>query len=343
MPLLLVGGLAILLTAFVAYGMAFQTRSFGGGLIGWLGSQIKDTIAAVPWIGSQVIELTKWLAHSIGAHFSQVEGHAVNWLSAFADYLDYTAESIAGIMYDLRDAMHWLVLHEIPKLIHALPNAVSTVTHAITKRVTVIERSVVKLPGLTKAEVKAAVAVAIPGLIAHDLPSFDWLRKHLKALERVIAAGGAGAIAGILDWERGIGGRLDKDIAGIRKRIGKLEKLSAGEIAAGAVAIALAKLGLSWIRCENNKAVGKAICGLPSNLLQDLLGLLTDVLVLTNICTVIPILEQGFEVVEPAIAELTSGAAALLCAGRYPGPPALGVPALKLPASPVGLPALQLP
>ena len=103
------------------------------------------------------------------------------------------------------------------------------------------------------------------------------------------------------------------------------------------------RLGLGWLRCSNVKKIGSQLCGMPTGLFESLLALVTDFLVLTNICTVIPILEQGFEVVEPAIAELTSGAAALLCAGRYPGPPALGVPALKLPASPVGLPALQLP
>lgn len=265
MPLLIVGGLAILLTAFVAYGTLFLHRSIGGGFVGWLGSQIKDTVAAVPWIGSQVVKLSAWLTHAIGSQFTQVEQHAVNWLSGLADYLDYTGESIAGIMYDLKASVHWLVEKEIPKLIRGLPSSVTHLVHSITTRVVHVERTIVKLPGLTKAQIKAAVAVAIPGIIAHDLPYFDWLRKHLKALEGAIA-GGAGAVIG------GVAG-LPKDLINIRKRLARLEKLGIGGLAAGAVAAALAALGASWIRCNNWKRVGREVCLADSNLITELLGL----------------------------------------------------------------------
>lgn len=265
MPLLLVGGLAILLTAFVAYGLAFLSRSQAGGTFGWLTGFLKLTAGPLIFVTEQVTKLTSWLTHAIGTHFSAVEFHAVNWLSGLADYLDYTGESIAGIMYDLDHAVRWLVGTEIPKLIHALPNAVSTVVHGITKRIVTVERTVVKLPGLTKAQIRAAVAVAIPGLIAHDLPYFDWLRKHLKALEGVIA-GGAGAVIG------GVTG-LPKDLIGIRKRLARLEKLGIGGLAAGAVAAALAALGASWIRCNNWKRVGREVCMADSTLITELLGL----------------------------------------------------------------------
>lgn len=265
MPLLLVGGLAILLTAFVAYGLAFLSRSQAGGTFGWLTGFLKLTAAPLIFVTEQVTKLTSWLTHAIGTHFSAVEWQAVNWLSGLADYLDYTGESIAGIMYDLDHSVRWLVGTEIPKLIKGLPSSITHLVHSITTRVVHVERTIVKLPGLTKAQIRAAVAVAIPGLIAHDLPYFEWLRKHLKALERVIAGGAAGALGGLLD--------LPKDLVGIRKRLARLEKLGIGGLAAGAVAAALAALGASWIRCNNWKRLGRAGCQLDSTLITELLGL----------------------------------------------------------------------
>jgi hypothetical protein len=265
MPLLLVGGLAILLTAFVAYGLAFLSRSQAGGTFGWLTGFLKLTAAPLIFVTEQVTKLTSWLTHAIGTHFAAVEWHAVNWLSGLADYLDYTGESIAGIMYDLDHSVRWLVGTEIPKLIKAIPTEIGKAVHYVTTRVVHIERTIVKLPGLTKAQIRAAVAVAIPGLIAHDLPYFDWLRKHLKALERVIAGGTVGALGGLL--------HLPKDLVGIRKRLARLERLGIGGLAAGAVAAALAALGASWIRCNNWKRLGRAGCQLDSSVITELLGL----------------------------------------------------------------------
>lgn len=310
MPLLLVGGLAILLTAFVAYGLAFLSRSAAGGQFGWLTGFLAITVGPIGWVTAQVVELTKWLTHSIGSHFRGVEFHAVNWLSALADYLDYTGESIAGIMYDLKASVTWLVEHEIPRLIKGLPSSVTHLVHSITTRVVHVERKIVKLPGLTKAQIRAAVAVAIPGIIAHDLPYFDWLKKHLKALERIIA-GATGAV---------IGSTIPsvRDLIGIRKRIGELEKTLAGTAVAGAVALALARLGVSWIRCNNWKRLGRGVCGLPSSVISDILGLITDVFILADICEVIKLTDDAFGVVEGPLASFVGNVGGALCHGDYP-------------------------
>ena len=142
MPLVLVP-LAILLTAFVAYGTAFLARSQGSAWANW----VKDALGATFLIGellsTAAVSLAKWIAHEVGAHFGQVEYQTVQWLASIANAIDYSAQSIAGIAYDLHRFSRWLVLTEIPKLVHALPNAVTTVVHGITKRVTVVERTVV--------------------------------------------------------------------------------------------------------------------------------------------------------------------------------------------------------
>jgi hypothetical protein len=50
----------------------------------------------------------------------------------------------------------------------------------------------------------------------------------------------------------------------------------------GAVAIALRRLGLGWLRCRNVRAAGKAICGLPVGLLEELLTLAFGFLVVVD-------------------------------------------------------------
>jgi hypothetical protein len=231
------------------------------------------------------------LTHAIGSHFAQVEGTAVSWLGALGNVSDYTWKSLAGIAYDVHDFSRWLVLKEIPSLIRALPNAVTNVVHAITTRVVQVERTIVKLPGLTKAQIRAAVAVAIPGIIAHDLPYFEWLRKHLKALERVIAGGVGAALGGLI--------HLPRDLVGIRKRLGKIEHILAGTLGVALVTTALARLGLTWIRCNNWKRLGRAGCQLPTNAISNLLGLVAGLAVLETGLS----LETFAKELQPLIAE----------------------------------------
>jgi len=287
-------GLAVLLTAFVAYGLAFLSRSVAGGQFGWLTGFLEIVIGPIGWVATQVVSLTKWLTHAIGSHFAQVEGTAVSWISALTNVSDYTSKSIAGIAYDLHDFSRWLVLKEIPALVKALPNAVTHVVHAITTRVVHVERTIVKLPGLTKAQIRAAVAVAIPGIIAHDLPYFDWLKKHLKSLERILAGAAGAAIGSVIG--------LPKDLIGIRKRLAKLEKTVAGSLGVALVVTALAKLGVSWIRCNNWKRLGRGVCQSEASTITSLLGLLGGLAVLAEGLS----LEAFAKELQPLIAEGTT-------------------------------------
>lgn len=321
MPLVIVP-LAILLTAFVAYGTAFLARSQGSAWASWVKDALGATFLVGVLLSNAATSLAKWIAHEVGAHFGQVEGQTVQWLAALGTAIDYSAQSIAGIAYDLHRFSRWLVLQEIPKLVHALPNSVTSVVHAITKRVVTVERTVVKLPGLTKAQIRAAVAVAIPGIVARDLPYFDWLKKHLGALEKILAGAAAGTIGALID--------LPKDLIGIRKRLGKLEKLSIASIATGAVAVALARLGVTWIRCNNWKRLGRGVCNLPASIISDLLGLLTDVFILADICQVVKLLQDAYADVEEPLAALIGDVGGALCHGDFSPPPIMEVPAVNL-------------
>lgn len=142
-------------------------------------------------------------------------------------------------------------------------------------------------------------------------------------------------ISGKDKWARGQIVKLQKKDTSLLRHLGPLAFLT--------IPLAGITTLLGLLECKNFGRFGKALCSLPANIFNDFLALLTDFLILTNICTIIPWLEDAAGLVEPFIVDFTTGAAALTCAAGYDKPPALNVPTLRLPGSPVGLPALQLP
>jgi len=102
----------------------------------------------------------------------------------------------------------------------------------------------------------------------------------------------------------------------------------------GAVAIALARLGLDWIRCPTAKAVFKKRgCNLWRDL-DRLLGLVGEVALVTNICQVIPWLEEGFSVVAAPLVSTLTGIGAGLCGANSAPPELLPVTTLYIPSGP---------
>jgi hypothetical protein len=89
---------------------------------------------------------------------------------------------------------------------------------------------------------------------------------------------------------------LEHDIATLRARTRTLEQEALREFRwlrskpwlivsaafVGAVAIALRRLGLGWLRCNNVRKTGRFLCGLPVNLLEDILGLALGFLVVID-------------------------------------------------------------
>jgi hypothetical protein len=89
---------------------------------------------------------------------------------------------------------------------------------------------------------------------------------------------------------------VEHDIATLRARTHVLERKVEGEFRwlrarpweiatkafVGAVAIALARLGLHWLRCRNVRNTGKALCGLSAPALDELLAALVGGLALAD-------------------------------------------------------------
>lgn len=144
-----------------------------------------------------------------------------------------------------------------------------------------------------------------------------------------------GVISGKDKYARGQIAQLKKRETSRWKHLGPLALLALGPVAIHTL------IGL--VECKNIQRNLKRFCGAPSHIFDDLLALFADFFILTNICTILPWLEAGFNVIEPAIAEVTAGAAAVACSNGYDRPAELRVPTLHLPPKPARLPVLQLP
>lgn len=144
-----------------------------------------------------------------------------------------------------------------------------------------------------------------------------------------------GVVPGKDKWARGQIVRLKQFEISTRKHLGPLAFLAIP--AAGISTL----IGL--LECKNFTRGLPKFCSMPSSLLSDLLALITDFLVLTNICTIIPWLEDAAGEIAPFITDFTTGVEALTCAAGSPQPKTLSLPALMLPPESGSLPALQLP
>jgi hypothetical protein len=118
-------------------------------------------------------------------------------------------------------------------------------------------------------------------------------RAKMAALEHTIGAAvlprihaGEAALDRVIEWdiprlrarERAISRRLE--------RLWKWSRAHAKPIATAAfvaaVAVAVRRLGMNWVRCKNWRRIGKHVCGLPTSLIEDVLGLALAFLVVVD-------------------------------------------------------------
>ena len=90
---------------------------------------------------------------------------------------------------------------------------------------------------------------------------------------------------------------------------------------------------IGLLECKNFGKLARGICSIPTGIFNDLLGLLLDTLILADICAVISLIETGFGLVEGPLTDFIGDVGAALCHGDYSAPPALNVPALRLPTT----------
>jgi hypothetical protein len=195
--------------------------------------------------------------------------------------MEWTAREIAGLAADTLHFGQSLSHVRLPRLTRAMIIAAFPLpwlarrvaalvrAHAIPSTRTVVARTTRPIIQRVTRIVKAtAGAVAIPGVLWGTLP-------RLRGLER---------------WRNRTGARLRS-----------LERGIAGVSAVALVGTALARLGLNWIRCRRVGRVGKAVCGMDSQLLGSILA---DATLIIGTISLVE-LTRGTQRLMPAITDAT--------------------------------------
>ena len=134
----------------------------------------------------------------------------------------------------------------------------------------------------------AAAQAAIRGQLHDQSASITGLQTTTAAVEASAKAQAASAEARLHALETYQHAVLEPELERLRanipelqrgqidtkKRVDNHDSLLTDTATLAGVAAALGTLGGSWIRCDNNGRLGAAQCGLPENLLKDLLALL---------------------------------------------------------------------
>jgi len=290
-------GLINLMDAFVR--AFFGAIDRGVGWIPWLGHVITQPVDK---IGQKAINI-------LGTAEQKVDKQIGRWFGSLAKLIEWVGHEIrrhAGLLSILATVM---VGPAAVGLIKATFHAIRyEIKHAKAQLAYLYHELAVVIPNRAKAlerslghRIAHAAAVA-GGVIVHDIPG---IRAGLRSLHEA----------------------LDK----WRARLRSLEKRLGRTAILAAVIAALAKLGIGWARCSNWNKLGKAGCRLPVHFLNDLIAIIADFTVLTNLCTVIAWLEDGYAVVEGPLVALISDATQGVCHGKSFQGVTLDPPPLQLP------------
>jgi hypothetical protein len=282
-PLLAVVGL------FVALGLAVTARPLSQGFVSWLQNAGKVAQFFGGISATIAVKLTRWITHNIGAEWSDLERLGVTWLSGLFQWADLAVTNALEWPLWLWRVQRWLLFTELPHLLKQVPHAIAgTVTHIVTQ-VRTVERTVVKLPKLSKAAAKALVSAAVATYVHPFLADLQWLRRHFHALTAVLP--------------RALPIPQVPSIPNVWKRIRALEKKLAVPLGIAAVVAAIGRLGIGWIRCNKVRRLGKAACGFDDSLIDKLL---LDALAIFGVLSVVEFAEGLLAIEDEAVSIMGS-------------------------------------
>jgi hypothetical protein len=249
--------LLVIIIVWYTLGAAATARPFSDGLVNWLGRIVANIPIAGPLTAKMAVAMASWITNKLGAQWRNLEKMGVAWLSGLYGWVALPiSQALMWPVYLFR-LQSWLLTVEIPRLYHALARPAVNVTKTITKRLQPIERTIIKLPKLSRAAAKALVGAAVALYIHPYLADLRWLKRHFSALTHAIP--------------KAIDLPTFPDFAGLRKRLDRLSKKVAPGALVGVIVLALAKMGLSWIRCNKVARIGKKVCGWDDEFIENLL------------------------------------------------------------------------
>ena len=288
--------------------LAWAVRALLTSIAGWL--------SFLPGVGgvaaSAVTSAERAISGAFGHAISGIEsaiGHQWHNLSRVLGMLWAEQKLVATNLWHLAQAFyHAVPLSDLTRIIHRLDGRISHITQVITRDIT---RSVHKT--ITRVEHLGHAVIPRLGRLEH-------------AIDRTIPRE--------LKRTRALAREAEDGVTRLWKRVRALEQtVSAGAIAT-AIAVALAALGLDWLKCSDGATrAGRAGCDLWDGI-GSLLGLLGDALLFADVCAFLDFASPFVGAVADEVIPSFTGLAAGLCSGTIGAPPPMGSPALYTPPSP---------
>lgn len=272
---------SVLAGYFVAWGVVFCmdaiVRAFFGtaeGIVGW-----------IPYAGRVLTSPLRAIEHKLTSFLGGLEAHfehqmATRWYQLGQLFTRWAAETEAGAV------TAWHIAHRVAWVYGQL--ATGKFGARLQRWV---EQEIAKLGGKTVTIIRPVQA-----RVVH-------VTKYVAAKTSAVA----GELEHVIEWDLP---RLRARTKALEDRVGKLARSLRKEVPAlaglsfvAAVAAVLARLGLSWARCNNVGKVGKSVCGMNPNLLESLLA---DSLIVAGSLSLVEFAHEMVGVTDLAVRPITT-------------------------------------
>jgi hypothetical protein len=331
-------GLLALMGCLVALGLVsilhrFVRATSGaiGGILGHLpgvGHVLSTPITAVAhWMDREFSAAERALDRACAFFFGEL-GQLVAYLGSEISSISHALYTLAvhSVGHSAIDAVNG-ALHRANLAIAAARTLALNSWHVATEARFYIQHATVGPIGAAIHTIADPIARRVTTIAGQVATLERTITARVGRIEHEIAVDIPRSIAAVRELVTGLTGVVNA----LKARVARIEQILSTAGVAALVATALGTLGLEWLRCSNVGKLGRAACGLPAGLLDDLLAVLVDVLILENVCTVIPLVSDAAEVIGVPIVDALAGVAgAGICYGATPAP-RVSVPALHLP------------
>jgi hypothetical protein len=289
---------------------AFTRACFGTaeGAVGW-----------IPYLGRVVSSGIHGIEHKI----TSILGRWVSYFEVQAGIRWHgLARVVSQLAADVEAAalMDWTIVQRLSHFltraqVHLLLKGLHAIGKVVTEQTTVIEHKIVRVEKIVGTKANSVVAHRVGALAGELEHVIEWDIPRLRARDHAIAE------------------RLDRAWHWIRSHPLALPTT----LAAGAVAVALGRLGAGWIRCRNWNRIGRHVCRLPLGLIEDILAASVVGFAVADLCDFAALAETIAEQFVPELMALVDVENALLGCHGATAAPALPIGRLYLPPTNRGL------
>jgi hypothetical protein len=263
--------LLIPLGTLLAFMIARGLISIADALVRALFSTAQGVVGWIPWVGKVVAAPIHTIEQKVIALLTEAAGAADAKIGAALHSLDRLVRRIADqiaadAIFDWQ-LVKWLEAHSNPAYIVRQIRG-----HVLTER-------------QVRAMLRAAAAIAVRPVTLRLGRLDTWTHAQIRALRHSITVTIPNDIAGLRARTRAAEDAAQNAWAKVRE----LDARWAAAAFAGAVAVALSRLNLGWVRCSKVGRLGRFGCGMDDSLLE---AILADALLIVGTLSLVELAEE---------------------------------------------------